>query len=188
MVDSSTDNVARESKGNEFKLVPNQEVRTALLKSRLLNTPNTRNENEILSRHSRISRANQTAPLIDRLHRLMRLFQQNRAAEVPPFYDAWGLANHRAFIPLLQAVRELALHDRQDTKRWLVEALATQLKLNRKIAGMDKQINDRLELGIMETDMFSSVKDSEPKSVTYRAEQKKSEAEMSVYPEKKYKR
>jgi len=42
------------------------------------------------------------------------------------------LANERAFKPLLQAVRELAVRDKQDSERRLVEALATQLKMNRK--------------------------------------------------------
>jgi hypothetical protein len=37
----------------------------------------------------------------------------------------------RAFKPLLQAVRELAVRDKQDSERRLVEALATQLRMNR---------------------------------------------------------
>lgn len=101
-----------ESKGNEFRLVPWEE----------------RAQREELGE----TRGGLPAPLIDRLHRLMRLLQQNRTAEVQQLYDAWGLANDRAFSPLLQAVRELSLHDRQDTERRLVEALATQLKLNQR--------------------------------------------------------
>jgi hypothetical protein len=34
---------------------------------------------------------------------------------------------------LLQAIRELTLRDGKDTERRLVEALATQLKMNRKV-------------------------------------------------------
>ena len=79
------------------------------------------------------SKAGQPAPLIDKLHRLMYLFQQNRTVEVQQRFDAWGLTNKRAFKPLLQAVRELAVRDKQDSERRLVEALATQLKMNRKI-------------------------------------------------------
>lgn len=79
------------------------------------------------------SKAGQPAPLIDKLHRLMYLFQQNRTMEVQQLFDTWGLANERAFKPLLQAVRELAVRDKQDSERRLVEALATQLKMNRKI-------------------------------------------------------
>ena len=49
------------------------------------------------------------APLIDRLHRLMALFQQNRTYDVQQAFDTWGLSSIRAFSPLLQAIRELAL-------------------------------------------------------------------------------
>jgi hypothetical protein len=62
----------------------------------------------------------------------MYLFQQNRAAEVQGLFDSWGLSNERAFKPLLQAVRELAVRDKQDSERRLVEALATQLRMNKK--------------------------------------------------------
>jgi adenine-specific DNA methylase len=79
------------------------------------------------------SKAGHPAPLIDKLHRLMYLFRQNRTMEVQQQFDTWGLANERAFKPLLQAVRELAVRDKQDAERRLVEALATQLKMNRKI-------------------------------------------------------
>ena len=77
-------------------------------------------------------RAGLIPPLIDRLHRLMVLFQQNRVSEVQQTFDKWGLAGERAFPPLLQAVRELALRDKDDTERRLVEALAAQLKMNRR--------------------------------------------------------
>jgi hypothetical protein len=101
-----------ESKGSEFKLVP-WDVRA---------------ERDDLGE----VRAGLPAPLIDRLHRLMKLFQQNRVPEVQQAYATWGLANEQAFPPLLQAVRELAMHDKQDAERRLVEALASQLKLNRR--------------------------------------------------------
>lgn len=77
-------------------------------------------------------RAGMSPPLIDRLHRLMFLFHQNRASEVQQTFDIWGLASERAFAPLLQAVRELALRDKDDTERRLVEALAAQLKMNKR--------------------------------------------------------
>jgi hypothetical protein len=79
------------------------------------------------------TRAGAPAPLIDRLHRLMLLFQQNRPGEVQQAFDAWGLSSERAFSPLLQAIRELALRDGKETERRLVEALATQLKMNRRV-------------------------------------------------------
>lgn len=144
---------ASESKGNEFKLVPWEE----------------RAKREDLGE----TRNGQPAPLIDRLHRLMRLFQQNRTAEVQQFYDAWGLANDRAFPPLLQAVRELALHDRADTERRLVEALATQLKLNRRQVEVQQVVDNQLEMRVMETDVFAPVEETKQQPVTYRAATKK---------------
>lgn len=101
-----------EGKGNEYRLVGWQE----------------RSSKEGLGE----SKAGQPAPLIDKLHRLMFLFQQNRTSEVQEAFDAWGLSNDRAFKPLLQAVRELAVRDKQESERRLVEALATQLRMNRK--------------------------------------------------------
>jgi hypothetical protein len=64
-------------------------------------------------------------------------------------FDTWGLANERAFKPLLQAVRELALRDNQDTERRLVEALATQLKMNKRMVVR--------EGGAQEEDLFAMV-------------------------------
>lgn len=68
-------------------------------------------------------------------------------------YETWGLANDRAFVPLLQAVGELALEDRQYDERRYVEALATQLKLNRKQV-VEEYVNDQLTLQVMETAIF----------------------------------
>jgi arsenate reductase-like glutaredoxin family protein len=68
---------------------------------------------------------------------MMFLFQQNRVSEVQQSFDTWGLASERAFPPLLQAVRELALRDEQDTERRLVEALATQLKMSKRTVIVD---------------------------------------------------
>jgi hypothetical protein len=103
---------ATESKGNEYRLLAWQERASA----------------DGLGE----SKGGNPSPLIDKLHRLMFLFQQNRAVEVQQQFEAWGLANERAFKPLLQAVRELAVRDKQEAERRLVEALASQLKMNRK--------------------------------------------------------
>jgi hypothetical protein len=103
-------------------------------------------------------RAGLSAPLVDRLHRLMWLFQQNRTSEVQQLFDAWGLANERAFKPLLQAVRELALRDNQDTERRLVEALATQLKMNKRMVVREGKTE--------EEDLFNAVA-KEPVAVEY---------------------
>ncbi|MBC8417234.1 MAG: DUF1156 domain-containing protein [Desulfobacterales bacterium] len=88
------------------------------------------------------SRSGEPAPLIDRLHRLMVLFQKNRTSDVQSSFDAWGLAGENAFGPLLQAVRELAARDGQDTERRMVEALATQLKMNRKVIIEDNRVHE----------------------------------------------
>ncbi|MBW2050569.1 MAG: hypothetical protein JRJ09_18890 [Deltaproteobacteria bacterium] len=57
-------------------------------------------------------------------------------------FDAWGLSGENAFGPLLQAVRELAARDGQDTERRMVEALATQLKMNRKVIIEDNSVHE----------------------------------------------
>lgn len=139
-----------ETKGNEFTLVPWEQ----------------RAQKEDLGE----TRGGAPAPLIDRLHRLMKLFQQNRTSEVQQAYDNWGLANERAFPPLLQAIRELALHDRQDTERRLVEALATQFKLSRKQVVVDDGKNVVQELPLFDT---AEIQQSEPKPVSYRVTTKK---------------
>lgn len=110
--DSEETDEAGTSKGNEYRLLKWQE----------------RVQAEDLGE----SRAKMPAPLIDRLHRLMHLFQRNQAGEVQKTFDRWGLNNERAFPPLLQAIRELALRDRQETEKQLVEALASYLKLNKR--------------------------------------------------------
>lgn len=86
------------------------------------------------------TRIGQPAPLIDRLHRLMLLLHQNRASDMQDVYDGWGLAGDPAFKPLLQAVRELALRDRQDTERRIVEAVATQLHLGKRTVVSENRV------------------------------------------------
>jgi putative DNA methylase len=78
------------------------------------------------------SRAGQTAPLIDRLHRLMFLLSGNRAAELQENFENWGLAAEPAFLPLIQALHSLADRERRSEEKKLIEALAAQLKLNRR--------------------------------------------------------
>ncbi len=78
------------------------------------------------------SRVGQPAPLVDRLHRLMFLLSGNRAAEVQECFENWGLAAEPAFLPLLQALHSLADRERRAEEKKLVEALAAQLKLNRR--------------------------------------------------------
>jgi adenine-specific DNA methylase len=88
------------------------------------------------------SRGGLPSPLVDKLHRLMALFQRNQASEVQSLYESWGLASERAFPPLLQAIRELAFQDGNEKERRLVEALATQLKLTRQQVAEDGLVKD----------------------------------------------
>jgi putative DNA methylase len=109
-------------------------------------------------------KAGQPAPLIDKLHRLMALFHRNQAMDVQRLYDEWGLASERAFPPLLQAIRELALEDSNDIERRLVESLATQLKLARR------QV---VEEGVMkEEPIFPAIDDAIRTKVSYRKQKK----------------
>jgi adenine-specific DNA methylase len=88
------------------------------------------------------NRGNQPAPLIDKLHRLMYLLQQNRGSEVQLAYDQWGLKGDPAFPRLLQAVRELALEGRKSEEQRLVESLASQLRMNRTLVLNDNQTRE----------------------------------------------
>ena len=110
--EGETEDEVDESKGSEYRLLDWSE----------------RVDNDDLG----ASRGGLPSPLIDKLHRMMALFQRNQAGEVQSLYESWGLASERAFPPLLQAIRELALQDGNETERRLVEALATQLKLSRQ--------------------------------------------------------
>ena len=78
------------------------------------------------------SRASQPPPLIDRFHRLMFLLSGNRGAEVQESFENWGLAAEPAFLPLIQALHSLADRERRAEEKKLIEALAAQLKLNRR--------------------------------------------------------
>ena len=110
--EGEAEEAAEESSGNEYRLLDWSE----------------RVESDDLGE----SRGGLASPLVDKLHRLMALFQRNQAGDVQSLYESWGLASERAFPPLLQAIRELALQDGNETERRLVEALATQLKLSRQ--------------------------------------------------------
>lgn len=87
----------------------------------------------ITNEHLGETRGNQPAPLIDKLHRLMYLLRQNRAGDVQTSFDLWGLSGDPAFPRVLQAVRELALENHEAEEQRLVESLASQLKMNRRV-------------------------------------------------------
>jgi len=129
-IDDGTEE-APEGKGNEYRLLAWQERISA----------------EGLGE----SKAGNPAPLIDKLHRLMFLFDRGRTVEVQQLFESWGLANEKAFKPMLQAVRELAVRDKQDGERRLVEALASQLRMNRKTIMVANEMK--------EVPLFDSVED-----------------------------
>jgi adenine-specific DNA methylase len=108
-------------------------------------------EERLKDEHLGEDRQNQPAPLIDKLHRLMSLLRQNRGSDVQSAYDGWGLKGDPAFPRLLQAVRELALHDHQPEEQRLVESLASQLKMNRIVVVKDDEVRETplFEYGIV---------------------------------------
>jgi hypothetical protein len=81
----------------------------------------------------------------------MSLLRQNRGSDVQSAYDGWGLKGDPAFPRLLQAVRELALHDHQPEEQRLVESLASQLKMNRVVVVKDDEVRETplFEYGIV---------------------------------------
>jgi adenine-specific DNA methylase len=120
--EGEADDEAEESKGSEYRLLDWSE--------------------RVGSDDLGESRGGLPSPLVDKLHRLMALFHRNQAGEVQSLYESWGLASERAFPPLLQAIRELAFQDGNETERRLVEALATQLKLSRQQVTEDGALKD----------------------------------------------
>jgi hypothetical protein len=56
----------------------------------------------------------------------------NRAAELQASFENWGLAAEPAFLPLIQALHTLADRERRAEEKKVIEALAAQLKLNRR--------------------------------------------------------
>jgi hypothetical protein len=106
----------------------------------------------------------QPAPLIDKLHRLMALFQPNQAVDVQRHYDEWGPASERAFPPLLQAIRELALQDGNAMEKRLVESLASQLKLSRQQVVEDGVMKD--------APLFAVIDEATRAKVSYRKAKK----------------
>ena len=81
----------------------------------------------------------------------MGMLQQGRTVDIQELFENWGLSNERAFKPVLQAVRELAVRDGQDDERRLVEALATQLRMNRKTVMVANEMK--------EVSLFDAVED-----------------------------
>lgn len=101
-------------------------------------------EERVGDEHLGENRPRHLAPLIDRLHRLMLLLKHNRVGDVQAAYDTWGLAGDPAFPRLLQAVRELAVQDHQAEEQRLVESLASQLKMYRRVVVKEGMVQDTM--------------------------------------------
>lgn len=104
-------------------------------------------EERVGDEHLGENRPRQPAPLIDRLHRLMLLLKHDRVADVQAAYDTWGLAGDPAFPRLLQAVRELAVQDHQAEEQRLVESLASQLKMYRRVVVKEGMVQETMLFG-----------------------------------------
>jgi adenine-specific DNA methylase len=141
---NDTNGEAEESSGSEYRLLDWSE--------------------RVESDHLGESRGGLASPLVDKLHRLMALFHRNQAGEVQSLYESWGLASERAFPPLLQAIRELALQDGNETERRLVEALATQLKLTRQQVVEDGAVKD--------APFFAAIDEATRAKMSYRKQKK----------------
>ncbi len=146
--DADDDAGVAETKGNELILVDWQE----------------RGSNDDIGE----PKGGQPSPLIDRVQRLMVLLHQGQSGEVQQLFNQWALASEPAFKPLLQALRELALRDKQDLECRMVEALATTLNMNTRRIVTPEGV-------VQETPLFESVEieTRSPGSVKYPAKQRK---------------
>lgn len=136
-----------EAKGNELALVDWQE----------------RGRNEDIGE----PKGGEPSPLIDRVQRLLVLLHQGRASDVQQLFNQWALASEPAFKPLLQALRELALRDKQDLECRMVEALATTLNMNTRRVVTPEGV-------VQEAPLFESIESQLPPtaSVKYPSQKK----------------
>jgi len=68
------------------------------------------------------------APLIDKLHRLMRLWKAGDVHRVDAFLDEHGLRRKALFAQLLQSLIELARHDKQGDELELLETISNHVQ------------------------------------------------------------
>jgi putative DNA methylase len=102
-------------------------------------------------------KAGHPSPLIDRVQKLLFLLHQGRTSDVQQLFNQWALASEPAFKPLLQALRELALRDKQNLECRMVEALATTLNMNTRRVVTPEGV-------VQETPMFESLEAELPAS------------------------
>jgi len=68
------------------------------------------------------------APLIDQAHRLMHLWKAGDVTEVDEYLDEHGLRSNVLFHHLVQALIELASHDRDREERSILESISNHLQ------------------------------------------------------------
>ncbi|MGE0600561.1 MAG: DUF1156 domain-containing protein [Dehalococcoidia bacterium] len=68
------------------------------------------------------------APLIDQAHRLMHLWKAGDVTEVDDYLDEHGLRSNVLFHHLVQAIIELASHDRDREERSILESISNHLQ------------------------------------------------------------
>ncbi|MGI8927601.1 MAG: DUF1156 domain-containing protein, partial [Tepidiformaceae bacterium] len=68
------------------------------------------------------------APLIDQAHRLMQLWKAGDVTEVDDYLDEQGLRSNALFGHLVQALIELASHDRDREERSILESISNHLQ------------------------------------------------------------
>jgi adenine-specific DNA methylase len=68
------------------------------------------------------------APLIDQVHRLMHLWKAGDVTEVDDYLDEHGLRSSALFRHLVQALIELASHDRDREERSILESISNHLQ------------------------------------------------------------
>lgn len=68
------------------------------------------------------------APLIDQAHRLMQLWKAGDVTEVDEYLDEHGLRSNVLFHHLVQALIELASHDRDREERSILESISNHLQ------------------------------------------------------------
>ncbi|MEX2382862.1 MAG: hypothetical protein WD490_10790 [Opitutales bacterium] len=72
------------------------------------------------------SRNGETAPLIDRVHKLMELLKESKGAELRETFERWGLSGEPALRPLLFALRHLANKAEDKEEERILDVLTDQ--------------------------------------------------------------
>src|SRR5690606_17090361 len=72
------------------------------------------------------SRNSETAPLVDRVHKLMQLLRESKGGELRDTFDRWGLSGEPALRPLLFALRHLANKAEDKEEERILDVLTDQ--------------------------------------------------------------